>query len=381
MGKRILVTGGAGFIGSHTVDQLIQRGDTVRVYDNLNPQVHGENAEKPEYLHSEAEFIQGDVRDRDHLKKAIEDVELVIHDAAEVGVGQSMYSIDQYVSTNVQGTGVLWDILVNEKHRVEKVLVASSMSLYGEGYYQCTEHGKISPKPRPEKQLTEGQWEMLCPECAIPVTPVPTDENKELDCTSVYAQSKKDQEVYSLMIGKAHKIPTVACRYFNCYGPRQSLNNPYTGAAAIFSSAVQNDSPPLIYEDGNQRRDFIHVKDLVRGKLLLLDHPDANFDIFNIGTGKPSSILDLAGTLIELYGKNFNPDIIYKFRNGDIRDCYADISKIQALGFAPELSLKQGLEDLIAWSNTQQAVSRVEDAHQKLVEKGLVLETQPIASK
>jgi dTDP-L-rhamnose 4-epimerase len=381
MGKRILVTGGAGFIGSHTVDQLIQRGDTVRVYDNLNPQVHGENAEKPEYLHSEAEFIQGDVRDRDHLKKAIEGVELVIHDAAEVGVGQSMYSIDQYVSTNVQGTGVLWDILVNEKHRVEKVLVASSMSLYGEGYYQCAEHGKISPKPRPEKQLTEGQWEMLCPECAIPVTPVPTDENKELDCTSVYAQSKKDQEVYSLMIGKAHKIPTVACRYFNCYGPRQSLNNPYTGAAAIFSSAVQNDSPPLIYEDGNQRRDFIHVKDLVRGKLLLLDHPDANFDIFNIGTGKPSSILDLAGTLIELYGKNFNPDIIYKFRNGDIRDCYADISKIQALGFAPELSLKQGLEDLIAWSNTQQAVSRVEDAHQKLVEKGLVLETQPIASK
>jgi dTDP-L-rhamnose 4-epimerase len=381
MGKRILVTGGAGFIGSHTVDQLIQRGDTVRVYDNLNPQVHGKNAKKPEYLHSEAEFIQGDVRDRDHFKKAIEDVELVIHDAAEVGVGQSMYSIDQYVSTNVQGTGVLWDILVNEKHKVEKVLVASSMSLYGEGYYQCTEHGKISPKPRPEKQLVEGQWEMLCPECAIPVTPVPTDENKELDCTSVYAQSKKDQEVYSLMIGKAHKIPTVACRYFNCYGPRQSLNNPYTGAAAIFSSAVQNDSPPLIYEDGNQRRDFIHVKDLVRGKLLLLDHPDANFDIFNIGTGKPSSILDLAGTLIELYGKNFNPDIIYKFRNGDIRDCYADISKIQALGFAPKLSLKEGLEDLIAWSNTQHAVSRVEDAHQKLVEKGLVLETQPIASK
>jgi len=381
MGKRVLVTGGAGFIGSHTVDQLIQRGDTVRVYDNLNSQVHGENAERPEHLHPEAEFIRGDVRNRDHLKKAIEDVELVIHDAAEVGVGQSMYSIDQYISTNVQGTGVLWDILVNEKHKVEKVLVASSMSLYGEGYYRCPEHGKISPKPRPENQLIEGQWEMLCPECAVPVAPVPTDEDKELDCTSVYAQSKKDQEVYSLMIGKAHKIPTVACRYFNCYGPRQSLNNPYTGAAAIFCSAIKNDSPPLIYEDGHQRRDFIHVRDLVRGKLLLLDHHDANYGIFNIGTGKPSSILDLAGTLIELYGKKFSPDVIYKFRNGDIRDCYADISKIRALGFEPELSLKQGLEDLIAWSDTQQAVSRVEDAHKKLVEKGLVLELQPVTSK
>jgi dTDP-L-rhamnose 4-epimerase len=381
MGKKVLVTGGAGFIGSHTVDQLVQRGDTVRVYDNLNPQVHGENAERPEYLHSEAEFIWGDIRNRDHLKKAIEDVEIVIHDAAEVGVGQSMYAINQYISTNVQGTGVLWDILVNEKNKVEKVLVASSMSLYGEGCYQCHEHGKISPKTRPENQLADGKWEMLCPDCALPVVPVPTHEDKELNCTSVYAQSKKDQEVYSLMIGKAHQIPTVACRYFNCYGPRQSLNNPYTGAAAIFCSAIKNDSPPLIYEDGHQRRDFIHVRDLVRGKLLLLDHNDSNYEIFNIGTGKPSSILDLAEALIELFGKEVYPDVNYKFRSGDIRDCYADISKIKSLGFVPELSLRQGLEDLVAWSNSQNSVSRVGDAHQKLVEKGLVLETQPVASK
>ena len=186
---------------------------------------------------------------------------------------------------------------------------------------------------------------------------------------------------YNVRSHTIDKIPIVACRYFNCYGPRQSLNNPYTGAAAIFCSAVKNDSPPLIYEDGHQRRDFIHVKDLVRGKLLLLDHHDANYGIFNIGTGKPSSILDLAKTLIDLCGKNFSPDVIYKFRNGDIRDCYADTSKIKALGFEPELSLRQGLEDLITWSNTQNAVSRVGDAHQKLVEKGLVLESQPVSSK
>ena len=376
-----MVTGGAGFIGSHTVDALIEDGYKVRVYDNLNPQVHGEISEKPAYLHSHAEFIKGDVRDRAHLYQAIKNVDLIIHDAAEVGVGQSMYSIDQYISTNVQGTGVLWDILVNEQHSVEKVLVASSMSLYGEGCYQCEEHGKIEPKPRPENQLSEGQWEMLCPECSLRVNPLPTHEEKELDVTSVYAQSKKDQEVYSLMIGHAHKIPTVACRYFNCYGPRQSLNNPYTGAAAIFCSAIKNDNPPLIYEDGNQRRDFIHVKDLVRGKLLLLNKPEADYGIFNIGTGKPTSILELAETLIELCGKSFGPDVIYKFRNGDIRDCYADITKISELGFRPLFSLKEGLKDLINWSDGQETISKVEDAHRQLVEKGLVLETQPVPSK
>ncbi|MEC9019445.1 MAG: SDR family NAD(P)-dependent oxidoreductase [Nitrospinota bacterium] len=381
MNKTVLVTGGAGFIGSHTVDALIENGYKVRVYDNLNPQVHGKVSEKPAYLHPDAEFIKGDVRDRAHLYRAIKNVDLIIHDAAEVGVGQSMYSIDQYISTNVQGTGVLWDILINEKHSVKKVLVASSMSLYGEGCYQCKEHGEISTKPRTEDQLSDGQWEMLCPECFLPVTPIPTHENKELDVTSVYAQSKKDQEVYSLMIGRAHKIPTVACRYFNCYGPRQSLNNPYTGAAAIFCSAIKNDNPPLIYEDGNQRRDFIHVKDLVQGKLLLLNRSEADYGIFNIGTGKPTSILELAETLIKLCGKTFNPDVIYKFRNGDIRDCYADITKISKLGFQPLLSLKAGLKDLINWSDGQEATSKVKDAHRQLVEKGLVLQTQPVSSK
>ena len=373
MNKNILVTGGAGFIGSHTVDALIERGDSVRVFDNLNPQVHGTSAEKPLYLHKDAEFIRGDVRDRDSLRKAIEGIDIIIHDAAEVGVGQSMYSIDQYISTNVGGTGVLWDILVNDTNNVEKVLIASSMSNYGEGRYVCTEHGKISPKTRPVQQMQEGQWEMLCPSCERLASPIPTDEDKEMHCTSVYAQSKKDQEVYSLMIGGAYKIPTVACRYFNCYGPRQSLNNPYTGAAAIFCSAIKNGKAPLIYEDGLQQRDFIYVADLVRGKLMLLDSSDSNYQVFNIGRGQPSSILEVAEALIKIFGKSLTPDVIGKFRNGDIRHCYADTSKINALGFKPQLSLKQGLENLVAWGDQQSAVSRIEDAHQELVAKGLVV--------
>ena len=372
MGKKVLVTGGAGFIGSHTVDALIERGDTVRVYDNLTEQVHGKNPQRPKYLHKDAEFIRGDVRDRDSLKKALEGMDVVIHDAAEVGVGQSMYSIDQYISANVQGTGILWDILVNDRTSIGKVFVASSMSLYGEGKYRCKQHGAFSPKSRPEQQMKDGIWEMLCPTCQTPSEPVPTDEEKELDTTSVYAQSKKDQEVYSLMIGKAYKIPTVAGRYFNCYGPRQSLNNPYTGAAAIFCSCVLNDKAPMIYEDGLQQRDMINVKDLVRAKLILLDSPEADYGIFNIGTGKPSSILEIAETLIKLQKKTFAPNVIRKFRNGDIRHCYADISRVRKLGFEPSIDLSQGLEELIAWGDGQETVSQVEDAHQQLVERGLV---------
>ena len=373
MGKKILVTGGAGFIGSHTVDALIARGDSVRVFDNLNPQVHGPSAKKPLYLHEDVEFIQGDVRDRDSFKKAIEGMNIIIHDAAEVGVGQSMYSIDQYISTNVGGTGTLWDILINDQNKVEKVLVASSMSNYGEGRYICNEHGRIAPKLRSVEQMQAGQWEMLCPKCRQPAAPVPTDEDKEMHCTSVYAQSKKDQEVYSLMIGEAYKIPTVACRYFNCYGPRQSLNNPYTGAAAIFCSAIKNNKTPLIYEDGHQQRDFIHVKDLIRGKLVLLDSPESNYQVFNIGRGQPTSILEVAKTLIEIFDKSLVPDVIGKFRSGDIRHCYADNLKLRNLGFEPELSLKEGLTDLVAWVDQQTSISRIEDAHQELVAKGLVI--------
>lgn len=370
--KKVLITGGAGFIGSHTVDALVEAGYEVTVYDNLCPQVHGLHQEKPRHLNPHAEFVLGDVCDRDLLRRVMKDKDLVIHDAAEVGVGQSMYEIERYVTTNVRGTAVLWDILANERHRVERVLVASSMSLYGEGRYLCPDHGPIAPGARPEVQLALGQWSMTCPQCGQTAIALPTDENKRLDCQSVYAQTKKDQEEYSLLLGKAYGIPTVACRYFNCYGPRQSLNNPYTGAAAIFSSAIKNNQPPLVYEDGRQKRDFIHVRDLVRAKLLLLEHPGAPGRVFNIGTGRPTSILKLARTLIRLYEKDLEPRVLGKFRTGDIRDCYADISRIQALGFQPAISLEEGLKNLVAWGQVQNAESHLESAHRELVAKGLV---------
>lgn len=371
-GKKILVTGGAGFIGSHTVDALIEAGHEVTVYDSLVSQVHGPDCDKPLYLNPSAEFVRGDVCDRDAFKKVLKGKDIVVHDAAEVGVGQSMYAIDRYINTNVRGTAILWDILVNEKNRVEKVLVASSMSIYGEGLYLCPDHGPKCPDQRSEEQLEAGVWAMLCPDCGQITVPLPTNEQKQLACQSVYAQSKKDQEEYSLMIGRAYGIPTVACRYFNCYGPRQSLNNPYTGAAAIFSSAIKNGKPPLIYEDGRQKRDFINVKDLVRAKLMLLEHPDVVDGVYNIGTGRPRSILQLANTLIRLYEKDLTANILKQFRAGDIRDCYSDISKIQELGFEPRISFEEGLRDLVAWGEQQDSESTVESAHSELLAKGLV---------
>ncbi len=371
--RKVLITGGAGFIGSHTVDALLEKGYEVTVYDNLCPQVHGPDPKKPEHLSPSAEFILGDVCDRDALQKVLAGKDIVIHDAAEVGVGQSMYEVARYVKTNVLGTSILWDILVNTKHQVERVLIASSMSLYGEGLYLCPDHGPFVPFSRWSDQLEMGQWAMACTHCGQKAVSLPTNENKPLNCQSVYAQSKKDQEEYSLLLGDAYQIPTVACRYFNCYGPRQSLNNPYTGAAAIFSSSIINDQSPMIYEDGRQKRDFIHIKDLVRAKLLLLEHQDAPYRVFNIGTGRPNSIAKLARILIRLYEKDLEPETINKFRAGDIRDCYADISKIQELGFEPSISLEEGLRDLVEWGREQEASSTVEEAHQALLKKGLVV--------
>lgn len=376
MFKRVLVTGGAGFIGSHMVDLLLEKGYEVRVFDNLEPQVHGNIDSPPDYLSRDAEFIRGNVLDRDALKKALEGCDAVIHDAAMVGVGQSQYQVFRYTNVNTAGTALLLDILVNDKTSVERLLMASSMSIYGEGLYRRPSDSRlVSPWLRSDEQMEARDFEMHDPDTGEVLEPVPTPESKPLYCTSVYALGKKDQEEYSLVVGRAHKIPTVACRFFNVYGPRQSMSNPYTGAAAIFSSRIKNGNAPLIYEDGRQMRDFINVRDLVEAKLFLLENPKANLEVYNLCTGKPTSIYDLAVMLARLMGRpDLVPNVVYSFRSGDIRHCYGDGSKLAALGWKPRIELENGLKELVEWSQKTEAVDMVEQAHKELVAKGLVKE-------
>ncbi len=365
---RILVTGGAGFVGSHLVDALTEKHDVV-IYDNLEPQVH---KNYPEYLNKEAEFIHEDIRNNAKLKDAMLNSEIVFHQAAMVGVGQSMYQIEKYMDVNTMGTAKLLDILANKEHDVRKLIVASSMSIYGEGKYECPECGIAYPPLRSNEQLDKKEWEMKCPSCGKEVKPVPTDENKPLQPTSIYAISKKDQEEMCLVVGKAYGIPTVALRYFNIYGPRQALSNPYTGVCAIFSSRIKNNNPPIIFEDGLQTRDFISVHDIVEANLLVMEKSKADYEMFNIGIGKPVSILEIAQILSKLYGKALKPEIVNKYRAGDIRHCYSDISKIKKLGFKPEVSFEDGMKELVQWGKTQEAEDKSEAAYQELKERGLV---------
>ena len=366
---RTLVTGGAGFIGSHLVDALVEKGHQVTVYDSFDPQVHGKG--KPDFLNPEAAYVKGDLRDRLKLKRILKRVGLVFHEASAVGVGQSMYQIQHYIEANTQGTAVLLDLLVNERTKVQKLMVASSMSLYGEGSYVCHRCGKVSPPLRGEGQLKRGRWEIPCPHCQKSLSPRPTPEGKPLFPTSIYALSKRHQEEMSLLIGRTYRIPVVALRYFNVYGPRQSLSNPYTGACAIFSSRIKNRKPPLIYEDGLQSRDFIHVKDIVQANLLVAGKKEADGEIFNVGTGKVTTVLDIVDTLLKLYGVMLNPKILGRFRAGDIRHCFSDISKIRRLGFSPKVTLEEGLRDLVSWGRGARAIDRLEEADRELLERGL----------
>jgi dTDP-L-rhamnose 4-epimerase len=371
---KILVTGGAGFIGSHLVDALVEREQEVVIYDNFEPQVH---KTEPEYLNRSAGLIRADVRDKDTLKNAVMDSEIIFHQAAMVGVGQSMYQVEKYVDVNTFATAKLLDILVNEEHSVKKVIVASSMSIYGEGAYQCDDCGIVYPAMRSEEQLMGRRWEMTCPNCGKVIKPVPTDECKPLQPTSIYAVTKKDQEEMSLAIGRAYGIPTVALRYFNVYGPRQSLNNPYTGVCAIFSSRIKNKNSPLIFEEGLQSRDFVSVRDIAEANILAMESSNANYEVFNVGTGKPTNILGIAQMLIKLYdkGSNLNPEITNKYRAGDIRHCFADVSKIENnLGYKPKIDFEEGMKELVEWGEKEEAMDKFNEAHEELLRRGLVEE-------
>lgn len=366
---RILVTGGCGFIGSHLVDELVKQ-HSVKVLDSLEYQVH--DGKLPDYLNPEARYIFGDVRDKEALERAIEDVDVIFHQASAVGVGQSMYQIKKYVDINILGTANLLDILVNQEHDVKKIIVAASMSSYGEGSYECDSCGIVNPPLRSLEQMSKKEWELNCPFCEKKIKPIPTNEHKIQNCNSIYALTKKNQEEMILMIGKTYGLPAVALRYFNVYGPRQSLSNPYTGVAAIFMSRIKNNKPPIVYEDGLQTRDFVSVHDIVAANLLVMLKSRANYEVFNVGTGVPLTIKSIAESIAKMYGCSIKPEITNRFRKGDVRHCYADISKIRRLGFKQSVSFEDGMKELIEWSSKQTAEDRFDVANKELEERGLI---------
>lgn len=352
---KILVIGGAGFIGSHLVDDLLALKHEVIVYDNLEPQVHGNISNPPKYLASNIEFIQKDIRDKNSLLDILKDVEVIYQLAAMVGVGQSMYQIDKYVDVNVIGTARLLDLIVNKPNDVQKLIIASSMSTYGEGSYICEKCGKVNPKLRDLSQLEQKDWELNCPLCGKKVKPMPTQEDKPQNCTSIYALTKKEQEKICLLIGDTYGINTTALRLFNVYGSRQALSNPYTGVCAIFSTNLLCGNRPIIYEDGNQSRDFVHVKDVCQALILSMEKNQAKNNVFNVGTGEPITIMKIAKILAEHINPNLSPIITNKFRFGDIRHCFSDLSKISTkLGYKPKYSFKTGVKELIEWVELQQ---------------------------
>jgi dTDP-L-rhamnose 4-epimerase len=377
MAENVLVTGGAGFIGSHLVDGLLARGHRVRVLDSLEAQVHGELQERggrPPYLDAEAELIVGDVRDREALAKALAGIDVIFHQAAVVGVGQSMYEIARYMDANTTGTAVLLDVLANAQHHVRKLLVASSMSIYGEGKYHCVFHGDVYPGLRSNDRLAARLWEMPCPVCGHDLSPRRTPESKPLQPTSIYAISKRDQEEMCLVFGRTYNLPVVALRYFNVYGPRQALSNPYTGVAAIFSSRLLNGHAPVVYEDGMQTRDYVHVSDVVQANLLAMEKDQADYEVLNVGTGWRMSVVEVAQTLSSRLNDALQPLVVGQYRAGDIRHCYADVGKIrERLGYQPQVRFEQGVDELVDWVRQQEAPDLFDDARDELEARGLVV--------
>jgi dTDP-L-rhamnose 4-epimerase len=370
MAKKVLVTGGAGFVGSHLADALAAAGHSVRVFDNFTPQVHGNSL--PDYLCPHSELVRGDMRDARAVRLALEGIDVVFHLAAAVGVGQSMYEIARYMGVNAQGTAVLLQELLNRKCRVQKLVVASSMSIYGEGQYFCVNCGSVSPPLRDASQLKERKWEMQCPGCSETLTPVPTDESKPLQCSSVYALSKKCQEEMSLLFSRTYGLPVVALRFFNIYGPRQALSNPYTGVAAIFASRLLNGNPPLVFEDGSQMRDFVSVHDVIQANLLAMEGSGADGLALNIGSGEPVSIREVAETLADVLERPIAPELTGKYRLGDVRHCFGDISAARRLlGYRPQVSFAEGFRDLVSWLRGQQPEDRVDEAAAQLSSFGL----------
>ncbi len=368
--KNILVTGGAGFIGSNLVLKLLDRGYYITVLDNLSPQIHGKNPETESSLFKsikdKVKFIKGSVTGRENWEKAVSNQDAIIHLAAETGTGQSMYQVHKYVDVNINGTALMLDVLVNGDYKIKKVIIASSRAIYGEGKYRSKELGIVFPSHRAEEDLNKGDFEVKYPNSSD-LTLVATDEESKIHPSSVYGITKQNQEQMIMTVCPTLGIAAVAFRYQNVYGPGQSLKNPYTGILSIFSTQIKNGNGINIFEDGKESRDFVYIDDVVDATILGLEKEEANNQIFNVGTGTPTDVYTVAKQLIENYRKEVPITISGNYRLGDIRHNFADITKISSmLNFVPKISFNQGLEKFTNWVNSQEIQ---EDYYQKSIEE------------
>ena len=372
----ILITGGAGFIGSNLTKKLVEKGFKVTVLDNLSKQIHGENQNSTLYssIKDIATFMQGDVCNKLDWQKALKNQDAVIHLAAETGTGQSMYEISRYNEVNILGTTHLLDILANENHSVKKIIIASSRSIYGEGKYMCENHGVAYPNQRMNVDMAKGEFNLICNKCNEPLQLLATDEVSKIHPSSIYGITKQQQEQMILLMGKTLNIPAVALRYQNVYGPGQSLSNPYTGILSIFSTRLLNGNDIDIYEDGQESRDFIFIDDVVSATILALEKKEANNQIFNVGSGVATSVSEVAELLKSLYNSDVKISVSGKYRFGDIRHNYADLSKIEnVLGFSPKFDFLSGITLFVNWVKTQEVMEdKYEISIQELKNKGFI---------
>lgn len=372
----VLITGGAGFIGSSIALELIENGYQVRVLDSMSSQIHGDDYTQSELymkIIGNVDFIKGSVESRTDWEKALKGVKYVIHLAAETGTGQSMYEIERYTDVNIKGTAIFLDILANTEHSVKKIVVASSRAIYGEGEYHCKQDGTVFPVAREDKYMAMGDFNVKCPVCGENVELLPTTENSKIHPTSMYGFTKQGQEQMCMIMGASLNIPVVAFRYQNVYGPGQSLKNPYTGILSIFSTRIKNNQGINIFEDGKESRDFVYIDDVVDATIAGLENECANFESFNIGTGVATDVLTVANTLVDAYGVSVPIEVTGNFRLGDIRHNFADISKAKSLlNFEPKFSFNEGISEFTSWVNTQTVEKdSYEKSLNEMKEKGL----------
>jgi dTDP-L-rhamnose 4-epimerase len=372
--ERVLITGGAGFIGSHTADALLRLGHEVRVLDSLGPQVHP-SGKRPGYLASDVELMQGDVRNIEAVRAALDGVTYVYHMAAETGVGQSMYEAGRYMDTNARGLAVLWDAVAEKPGTIKKVILASSRAVYGEGAYVCPTHGAVYPTGRDPAHLRRRDWAMRCPLCDEVVDAAATPESCPQEPASIYGLTKKYQEEISRLMSKVHRVPVTALRYFNVYGRRQAPANPYTGVIVAFLDRLACGAPIALYEEGVPKRDFVHVSDVVQANLAALRMDgEPSFRAYNVGSGTALTLLEVARIMCSAFGRSEDIEITARHRVGDILGCYADLDRSRMeLGYQPQVSFEDGIRDLTRWIGEVEVAGRADEAEAELRSKGLLL--------